>query len=916
MEVTVSNTAIARKSSASMMVRAGLLCLAASSLLQATTMVTLNPAAVPATADLLVTNVNVIGHGFPSGTIPPANVTVSLNPTTPGGGPSGTTAAVAVKVISGATEAVTFRVPKSILVAAPTSYQVSIAGSTSGGSTFQSSNSASLTVNPPLRILTASPLPTGTVGINYSQTLTAKGGSGVYTWAVANGSLPAGLSLNSTTGEISGIPTSPGVSNFYIKVTDSLKGVTAKAFALTIDPPLSITTQSLPNGTVGDNYSQTLMATGGSGQYTWSVIGGALPGGLTLTPATGVISGQPNMAGTFNFTIQVTDTVGATATQPLAITVVTPVIQTVAPNSANAGLTLQVALTGLNTNFVQGVSVATFGPDVSVGGAPAGQPGPVTVTSATTATAALSISPTAATGAQTVTVTTGGEVASLAGGFTINAAIPFITVNTTLPASIATNFSGFADEYLLTGVEYNDPKYLSVVQALKPGFIRYPSGLPSMAFDWQSAHENQTWINNLTPYISSIALAGLNRGLKLAQAKGGACFTPGACYSDFSSFLSSLGANGIVDFNGFSDTNADSMGLMAAAAQAANANIVEWELANEPYFYPLYFASPAAYASFEYSPYFLDLQAAAPAATAGVFFQGQFSSAGGNYMTWDNGMAAYTPKYWNGVSTHVYPITSSHLSTSAEEQTLNGVLAHGTTDYISSYLAPLVGGSPIFITEMNSDAFATLPFESYLYNGIFLAEYVARMSTSPYVKAVGVQSLYLGNTYNQGIIRAVNDFENYLIAQVNNNPNYSTNTATNPSTQFQFYFSTNALCLAVANLAINNSNAIWPTVMNGGPTVPILGYDGQPIPAVFAQGYQGTNGTHYLLITNKSSQSVPVAIEVNGTLLEQTVTVSYVSNPSDTAQNTATNQNNVQIVTTPSPNPITVGPYSVTRVEW
>jgi hypothetical protein len=59
-----------------------------------------------------------------------------------------------------------------------------------------------------------------------------------------------------------------------------------------------------------------------------------------------------------------------------------------------------------------------------------------------------------------------------------------------------------------------------------------------------------------------------------------------------------------------------------------------------------------------------------------------------------------------------------------------------------------------------------------------------------------------------------------------------------------------------------------------------------------------------------------VAIEVDGNVLQSTVTVSYISNASDTAQNTATDQNNVQIVTTTSPNPVTIGPYSVTRVQW
>ena len=100
------------------------------------------------------------------------------------------------------------------------------------------------------------------------------------------------------------------------------------------------------------------------------------------------------------------------------------------------------------------------------------------------------------------------------------------------------------------------------------------------------------------------------------------------------------------------------------------------------------------------------------------------------------------------------------------------------------------------------------------------------------------------------------------------------------------------------------------------PTVPITGYGGEPIPAVFAQGYQGINGTNYLLITNKSNQSIPFAVEVNGTLLEQSLTVTYVSSTSDVAQNTATDQNAVQVLTATSTNPITVGPYSVTAVQW
>jgi len=89
----------------------------------------------------------------------------------------------------------------------------------------------------PLAIVTSSPLPTATLGTSYSATPVASGGTPPYRWSLSAGSLPPGLSLNSTTGVISGTPTTPGTSTFSLRVTDSAQpaAATTKPFTLTVE---------------------------------------------------------------------------------------------------------------------------------------------------------------------------------------------------------------------------------------------------------------------------------------------------------------------------------------------------------------------------------------------------------------------------------------------------------------------------------------------------------------------------------------------------------------------------------------------------------------------------------------------------------------------------------------------------------
>ena len=114
----------------------------------------------------------------------------------------------------------------------------------------------------PALVLVTTELTAGVVGTAYSATLEATGGDATYTWSITSGSLPAGLSFETSGGVISGTPTTAGSSTFTVEVTSG--GQTAQqALTITVNgTPPEITTTSLPGGTVGTAYSQTVAATG------------------------------------------------------------------------------------------------------------------------------------------------------------------------------------------------------------------------------------------------------------------------------------------------------------------------------------------------------------------------------------------------------------------------------------------------------------------------------------------------------------------------------------------------------------------------------------------------------------------------------------------------------------------------------
>jgi len=213
--------------------------------------------------------------------------------------------------------------------------------------------------------ITTASLADGGVGVSYVQALQASGGKAPFSWTITTGALPAGIVLDSPTATLLGTPTAAGTSTFVLQVTDANGRTGSKVFTLAIYAGLTITYGPAPDGYTGQGYSQTLTAAGGRTPFSWVVVAGSLPAGLTLSGA-GSLSGTPSAAGTSGFTVQVTDANSQTATKALSITIYAP------PSITNPSLPDGYVTTAYSAqlNATGGKTPYTF--SVAAGALPAG----------------------------------------------------------------------------------------------------------------------------------------------------------------------------------------------------------------------------------------------------------------------------------------------------------------------------------------------------------------------------------------------------------------------------------------------------------------------------------------------------------------------------------------------------------------
>jgi uncharacterized protein (TIGR03437 family) len=329
-------------------------------------------------------------------------------------------------------------------------------------------------------------LPNGFVGRSYITFFPLTGpAQSPLEWTVPSGSIPSGLTLTGE-GILQGQPTTGGYFSFQLIVKDAVGRSATNSYSVEILPSPKLSADSLADGKQNQPYSQQLKVTGGTPGYTFSMIGGSLPPGITLAKSGG-LSGTPTLPGLYKFTVEVTDTRGVGDLREYSIRIsvygtlsATPATLNFA-NTADGALppAQSISVGGSNTGLSFSLIVNTSDGGKWLSATP--------ITGATNATLTVSVNPTGlANGTYTGNVyVTSGDASNSPQGVKVTLVVTGVYPNATIlnGASFSQDAAPIAPGSIATAYGSGFPAQLSLNSAATLLTDTFPPHLPTTISD-------------------------------------------------------------------------------------------------------------------------------------------------------------------------------------------------------------------------------------------------------------------------------------------------------------------------------------------------------------------------------------------------------------------------------------------------
>jgi len=462
-----------------------------------------------------------------------------------------------------------------------------------------------------------------------------------------------------------------------------------------------------------------------------------------------------------------------------------------------------------------------------------------------------------------------------------------VSVDTTRGHPLTEGFSGFNIRIADSPWNYNNPVFREGVREAQPGFLRYFSGTTGDYFDMNTGRYEPQWYEQVYSSTDNDVRNGTPGLLKWQGGK------QPSRISDLSDLCGEVGAKLVVTWNGFVD-GPERAANFAKFCKDNHIIVDHWQFCNEPNFYTPdrrhFFNNGEDYAR-KMKEIADTIRSVFPDASLALSYGwdgfGNFSTGIDRYDDW-------VGDYWNQVSVHSYPVHADDQTFEDAMLRVNRQVENKTDDdFFEQVEARSWNDATLLVTEYG----AWNNQLKNLYGGIYVSEYVTRMSSHP-------QALMMGKHQIKDLVQPEKGYRDEIWSAWENET--SVNTGELPNSYGR---DIKTIGLWLANEALNNSSFVYNTSQTGSVSVPQMW--GGEVEAVYTQAYRGMNDKDYMLVTNKSDVAHQASLEMNGSTLDADQLQLYIIS-SDDPQAEFVKPDTL----TAQPDSLVIPPYSVMRVEW